>query len=191
MKPVSILILSLLLAPLAGVAQTNQNSSGTSGMEGVARGTIIGPDGHATNFTFPVSNPCPIGLRAQHVADGDLVKTGFAHPKGIGQALHLTLSDPGNRQIAEATIRLRGFTPQGHLSQAAPVSKDANATCTQQLHFTPGADEASVASTWVSGLSAITSVELLSATYTDGSHWAPSGTLSCHVSPDLLMPVHH
>lgn len=166
MKPASVLILSLLVAPASFSAQSSAPAS---------------------NYTVTLPGICPLNLRAQHLSDGDLVKTGIAHPKGIGQALHLTLSDLDRGPVAEANVLLRGFTPKGRLSQAAPDAKP-NATRRQRIRFAPGQNQS--ADIWVPGLSAITSVEIVSVTYANGSSWTPSGSLSCRVTPDLFMPIH-
>lgn len=180
MKPASILIALLFLASRSLIAQ-NTPAYATAGIEG------LNPNDTAAQPAVIPTNACPVALRAQHMPDGDLVKTGVAHPKGIGQALHLTLSDPASRQIAEATIHLRGFTPKGRPSQIAPEPK-GTATRRQLVHFPPGPNQ--YADIWVPGLSAVISVEVVSATYADGSRWTPSGTHSCRVTPDLFMPVH-
>lgn len=191
MKPASILIVSLPLLLFANFSRAQftkpaDSSFGVAGMEGVQ----IAPDGKSTTFAVNIPNACPVGLRAQHLSDGDLMNTAITHPKGsIGQALHLTVPNSSHGTITEATILLRGWTPKGHIAQTAP-NAEANATRSSHIKFVPDSDKSATADIWIAGLSAITSIEIASATYTDGSIWAPSGRLSCRIEPDLVMRVH-
>jgi len=165
MKPAFVLVFLVYLAPTINFAQATQ----------------FGSD--------PVPIACPILLHAQHLSDGDLVKTDGAHPKGIGQALRLTVASSTHGVVTQADILLHGWTPKGRYSQAAP---DSSATVTRRQHiqFAAGSDQ-SLADIWVAGLSAITSIEIASAIYSDGSAWSPSANLSCSIKPDLFMPVKH
>jgi hypothetical protein len=154
----------------------------------------MGHDGQAANYTVNLLHTCPAGLSARHLSDGDLVKTGVAHPKGVGQALHLTLSGETHGPIKEATILFRGFLPKGHSALAASES-NPSATRSQHVRFNASTDptdkakNTSSADIWVAGLSAVTAVEVLSTTAADGSVWTPSGDIACRVAPDLFMPV--
>lgn len=55
-----------------------------------------------------MSDGCPVSMRAQHLSDGSMVRTGSVHPKGIGQWLHLTFTSPESKQIASARLTVRG-----------------------------------------------------------------------------------
>ena len=192
MKPASVLILFLALPSSHTFAQDNPSASVNS--HGVAQMEQIAPDGSSTpatsfNPAATLHNGCPVALTAQHLSDGDLVRTGITHPKGIGQGLHLTFYCSATGIISEATVLVRGWTPKGRITQAAPESQP-NIARRMHIHLKPDSAQSAVADIWVSGLSAITSVEILSATLADGSLWTRSGILSCRVAPDLLMPVH-
>jgi hypothetical protein len=191
MKLASVIVFSLVVAPCALLAQfTRQPSSGAFRIGGPEQGE----GGQAASYTVNPPHFCPVGLSARHLPDGDLVKTGFAHPKGVGQALHLTLSGETHGPITEATILFRGFLPKGHSAQAASES-NSSATRSQLVRFNASTDptdkgkNASTADIWVAGLSAVTSIEVLSTKSADGSVWTPSGDFSCRITPDLFMPV--
>ena len=143
-----------------------------------------------SNLTTSRAIPCPLGLRAQHSADGDLVRTALTHPQGIGQALHLSVPASPQGAITQATIVLRGWSPARRIEQADAAS-DSNASRRQVVRFTPVGDGNSASDIWISGLSAITSVEIVSATYENGSHWSPSDGNVCRIAPDGLMLVQH
>jgi hypothetical protein len=191
MKPASVLILSLPLLLSANFSRA-QFTTPLNPSSGVAtmQSTQIAPDGKITNFAVAVPNACPVGLRAQHTSDGSILNARDPHPKSsIGQALHLTVPASSHGAITEATILLRGFTPKGRTAQTASGA-NANAIRSRHVKFVPGPDQSATADIWVGGLSAITSIEINSATYADGFSWAPSGGLACSVQPDLLMRVH-
>jgi hypothetical protein len=85
MKPASVLTLTLIFAPIPLLAQ---------------------------NFTAKMTDhatTCPVSLSAQHLSDGDFVKTGIAHPKGLGQALHLNVANSTQGLVIQANILLRGW----------------------------------------------------------------------------------
>ena len=76
---------------------------------------------------------CPIAMRAQHVADGEMVKTGSAQPRGIGQWLRLTLIAPDSRRIVKATLTIRGLSPKGRAMQALRNGNNSSDAVTQQI----------------------------------------------------------
>lgn len=156
MKPASVLALTFLLAPFSLPAQN------------------LKPD------------TCPVSLHAQHRSDGDFVKTKDAHPKGIGQALHLTISNSSHGPVKQAVVVLHGLTPKGRVSPAAPDSQTIMRR--QSLQFQTGEDQ-STADLWVSGFSAITSVEISSIAFSDGTSWIASANSACSFKPDLVMWV--
>jgi hypothetical protein len=191
MKPASVLVLSIAFLSSFCYAQYDPPEGRLSSgwFSSSIERTIPNENKTSTNYTLLLSRVCPIGLTAQHVADGSMVNTAIRHPKGVGQALHLSLTDPEHGQISQATVLVRGWTPKGRVTQSA-ASPDSNTARRQQTQLKPDG-KYSVADLWISGLSAITSIEVISATYADGSKWTPSADLACRVAPDLFMAVIH
>jgi hypothetical protein len=178
-----------LVAPLGLAAQNG--SYGVAGMEGI---TTFGPDGQATTTITTVAPPnlCPVSIEASHLSDGNIVKTGADHPKGVGQRLHLKLNNPDQRMIASATVNLRGWTQKGRTEQLGQVGASDDAALGVRaltVPFTPSTDRTVSADIWVPGLTVVVSVELLSVKYSDGSTWTPPQGKTCRVAPDLLMVV--
>jgi len=126
-------------------------------------------------------------MQAQHLSDGSLVMTGGAHPKGIGQWLHLTFKS--SRQIKSARLAVIGATAKGHMMKANP-SQGADSSMTQDVTvlFSAGSGGTSLADVWVPEITAVESIELRSAIYSDGSVWQASGA-ACQVRPDPFMLV--
>lgn len=182
MKLAHFLGLTLILAPLGAAAQSSvaagHGSFGVAGMEG-----------QASLQAMPAASPCPVALQAKHLADGDMVKTGAGHPKGLGQRLHLTLTSPDARTLSSATFNVRGWTAEGHRLQAGAKRNPGQETRTLQIPLTSGTGRNASADLWAPGLTSVESVELLAVSYADGSTWTPAVGKTCRVVPDPLMLI--
>ncbi len=133
---------------------------------------------------------CPIRMRAQHMADGEMVKTGKARPQGIGQWLRLTLIAPDSRRIVKATLTIRGLSPKGRSVEALRNGDDSSDAVSQQTaSFTAGPDRHGLGNLWVPGMTAVQVIEIISVTYADGSTWKHTGDMTCRVTPEGFMPV--
>jgi hypothetical protein len=173
-----------LVAPF-GLAAQNASYGVARGMSG------IGPNGQANPaaLAFPQPNMCPVSIQASHLSDGNVVKTGTDHPRGVGQRLHLKLQSPDQRTIASATLNLRGWTATGRAAKVGSSDDAALEARTLSVPFTLDADRMSSSDIWVPGLTAVVSVELQSVKYTDGSTWTPVQGHACRAAPDHLMLV--
>jgi hypothetical protein len=180
---------ALLFGSIALVAQnTAPMGAGAAGMAPMAPG--IAPPTHMTVIQLtPMSMGCPVSLRAQHLADGGIVKTGTAHPKGLGQWLHLTLANPKSGWIAEATITVHGFSDKARVTQTLSSGNSSDAASTLTVHFSDATEKAAATDRWVPGMAAVQTIDLSSVTYADGSVWKLSGHEDCRVAPDPLMLV--
>lgn len=137
----------------------------------------------------PVNIGCPVSMRAQHGADGNLLNVDKSRPKGLAQLLHLTLTDPDSRQIVEANVRIHGLSGKGRIAQAAPVQDSSDKVEALVVKFSPGQGKAVSGNLWVPGMTAVLSIDLNSVTYADGSTRNFSGRDFCHVAPDPLMLI--
>ncbi|MGO8935546.1 MAG: hypothetical protein ACLPLZ_09275 [Terracidiphilus sp.] len=183
MKLVAFVGCLLAVAPWAVAAQTVTQSDGVAGMEN------MGPNGQTPISAVTPPNPCPVGVLVSHLSDGRTIKTGTAHPKGLGQRLHLTLTSPDSRSIASATVNVRGWTAEGRMERA---NKDKNAALpmrTLTVPFTAGPVRTASADVWAPGLTAVSSVELTSVAFGDGTTWTPAQGTTCQVTPDPLMQI--
>jgi hypothetical protein len=132
---------------------------------------------------------CPVSLHAGHLADGSMVQTNGGHPKGIGQWLSLSLTS-NEKQVATATVTIRGMTPKPRMSQAVTADNGmSDAVRTFHVEFEAGPQKSAVANLWVPGMSAVERIELQSMEYSDGSTWKLAEGASCHVAPDPFMLV--
>lgn len=158
-----------------------QGSFGTAGMEGA----------HTMVAVPPAVNHCPVSMRAQHLSDGSLVKTGKTqHPAGIGQRLHLTLKNPESKQIRSAELTIHGVTAKGRVMDALSSKGDSSdATQNMSVRFLTESDGSATADVWVPGVTAVQSIALDSAVYSDGSTWKAADGMACRVTPDPLMLI--
>lgn len=158
-----------------GVACTTNLKQGQSSCQAAAR--VLPPPA------------CPVGLRAQHVSDGTMVNTRDGKKQETAQRLHLSFSK-ASHPIARATVNVSGWTMESRFEQT--VAKSAKhgtgqnpvAVRTVTVPVTDGN-----ADVWVPGLTGVSSIELVSLEYSDGSTWTPSGADSCRFAPDPLMLI--
>lgn len=189
MKPAhflgSALVLALLTVPSGAGAQRNAaapQSFGVAGMSGA----------QFTSLTAMPPSPCAVGLQARHVAYGNVMEAGAKQPKGPGQRLHLAFTSPDSRTIAGATVNVYGWDRPGvetarSESSAKGARSEAVRTVTVRLPATEG--RAAAADVWVPNLNSVTSIDLLSITFRDGSTWTPAAGHVCRIAPDPLMLV--
>jgi hypothetical protein len=179
---VSLFALAIGACPLAAqYAQHSQESFGVACIGKLNAPCPVPPD----------LNRCPVFMRAQHLSDGSLVKTGKpAHPPGIGQRLHLTLTNPDSKQIASARVTVHGVTPKGRVMQAMPAQGgSSDATQSLSVTFSPEPDQSATADLWVPGMTAVESIALESMMYSDGTTWKVADGMACRVRPDPLMLI--
>lgn len=188
MKPAHFLGVGLLLWPLGLAAQSAVSPGSGQNPSLVVQETRIGPDALTTSTLKP-PNSCPVGLRAEHRADGNMVRTGSAHPKGPGQRVHLTLTSPGGRAMVNATFTVRGWTAEARMEQARQSHGAPPAVQILQAPLVAGTNRTATADLWLPGFTAVTSVELLAVTYADGSLWSPPAGKTCRVQPDPFMLI--
>jgi hypothetical protein len=190
MKQVFVAFVIVLLGGMIATGQAvsqPQGSSGVAGMENMqtTETSANNPDAQPA----PVSS-CPVSMRAQHLSDGGIVKTRVDHPSGIGQWLHLSLIGRDSRQIARATLRVRGFSPKGRVTQTGPgVDPAFDAMQTLTVSFASGTDRIATADFRVAGMTAVGRIDLESLEYNDGSTWKIGDASSCRVAPDPKMLV--
>jgi hypothetical protein len=192
MKSAFAALLAVSLGSITLAAQSTNRptqpstSFGAAGMEGVGQQSAQPTTLKAT----PFSATCPVSLHAGHLADGSLVRTDNAHPRGVGQWLSLSFTGRDEKQITRARLTVRGLTPKGHMTQARSVGTGSvDAVQTFNVEFSPGPQSIAVANLWVPGMSAVQRIDVQSVDYHDGSTWKLADGQSCSVRPDPLMLV--
>ncbi len=183
MKLPTLLECLLVITPLTVGAQTGTHGYGTAGMEQIV------PNGQTTATAVVQPNSCPVKMQASHLSDGSMIKTDTAHPNGPVQRLRLALTSPDSRSITSATVNVRGWTARSRMQRAAKGKSDVLPVRRLTVPFRAGTERTAAANVWVPGLTAVSSVELASVTYDDGTAWIPAQGRSCQVIPDPLMLI--
>ena len=137
------------------------------------------------------STGCPVQMNAQHESVfRDKVDIDKAWPKGIGQQLHIALTNAKSEEITGIKITVYGSSGKGSLLSArAAEANSPEATKTLDLKLTVGAKKDASTDLWVSGLTAVTHIDLDTVTYADGSKWRSSALETCHFRPDPVMLI--
>lgn len=193
---------AILFGSMILPAQTsNQNQS-----QEIVQKTTVVPDGasawttrtmtpaeiqQATVQVSPMIGTCPISLHAQQssAASRREVGGGDAHPQGVAQSLHLSVTNPDSRRVVAATVTVRGFANKGRLVQVLSTQSGSDAAKTMDVRFSPVSGGDVSADLRVPGLSAVSEVDLKSVTYSDGSVWKLAAGASCRSWIDGLMLV--
>jgi hypothetical protein len=137
----------------------------------------------------PPALGCPVSLRAQHLADGSMVRVGNSHPAGVGQWLHLTLADHGSSQIVKATVAIYGLSNKARITQTAAGSDFSDVVRTTTVQFSAASPGSVAGDVRVPGMTAIQRIDLDSVAYADGTVQSFAAEQACHVTPDPLMLV--
>ena len=156
-------------------------SFGTAGMEDLAS--------PANANVERTARGCPVSLRAQHGADGNILKVDRSRPAGLAQLLHLVLTSPDSRQIVRGSLTVRGMSGKARMTQTKGSPDQGDVVRNLEVRFTPQGGRNVAGDAWAPGMSAVLTVELRSVTFADGAVWRFAGQDGCRVEPDGLMLI--
>jgi hypothetical protein len=155
-----------------------------------------------TNFTIvlPAVTSCPVSMHALQGSGSSLVAVrGTQRVTGFAQRIHLIVSDPKSTQVAAARVKVFGHSGKGRLEKASTsqeLSLDTNPTTgplevtrTLEVTFVPEDAKDAATDLLLPGFTAVTSIQLESITYEDGTTWSMGRREACRVAPDPLMLV--
>jgi hypothetical protein len=133
---------------------------------------------------------CPVSMHASQ----DVWSHTIAVQKGLnerfGQRISLTLRDSHASHIVAATVRVQGLTGKNHVVQIQTgTAQSGDSGKKLKVTFAEQSDGSVSGDLWIGGFTSITSIQLLEASYADGSTWRISGSNTCSVKPDPLMLV--
>lgn len=133
---------------------------------------------------------CPVFMQAKHGADGTTVMAAGGAHRGIGQQLQLTLSNSKLAKISAIRITVNGWNVKGRTLPAIETTS-SYATASRTLDLTPSLSVNTTADmdVWVSGLTAVGSIDLDSVSYSDGSSWESQASQACRIMPDPIMLI--
>lgn len=171
----AVILAALLLCPLALAAQSPDIAQTL---------TVLNPGD-------TVASSCPIAMDARqgvwaHTAP---VENGRPHD-GIGQRISLTLADLHSATIVHAAVKILGLSGKNRiLNSSERLNGAADASRVVQLTSFTEAKNGVTAEVYAPGFTSVTSIQLLSVTYADGSTWKTPQSKVCRVMPDPLMLV--
>lgn len=149
------------------------------------------PDHPSKDYVMYFPAPtCPVTMRALQGYGRGLLAVRNGKPiDGPSQNIRLVLAHPEAKNVTAATITVRGHSNKGRIENAS-VAKNASLlarTLDVKLSSENGSED--FANLVVPGFTSVTSIELNTITYGDGSTWTVSGEKACHVAPDPFMLV--
>jgi hypothetical protein len=180
-RAASSLLISLasLALTAASVAQTAATPPATS--------TPIGSLPAVITMTTPHCS-CPVGLRARPGVGGNIMTIDASD--GVGsQMLSLDLSNIGSRHITGAQITVHGLTAHGHVIPASSYLDAGTTTKRIDLALTVAPGATTSTNLLFKGFTSVSTIDLDSLTYADGSTWHASPQHTCQITPDRFMLV--
>ena len=145
-----------------------------------------------TTFTLRSSESagCPVGFFASRQANGQIMSAKDAKQNGPAQGLHLTLSHltrtPADIQSIDVTVY--GTSPKARVLPLAQQSSDT-VSKTFELRRTGDNTSLTEGDIWMHQVGSLTSVDLISVTYADGTTWHPTANLKCRAVPSNYLLV--
>jgi hypothetical protein len=162
------LITVLILASTAALAQTNQTPA---------------------TYSVPApSTDCPVGFYASRQAGLQVTTASEAKNQGNGQGLHLTLNHLAKPDIQkiEVTVYATSLKPR---SLPLDTRSDDTISKTFELTRQTGADSLQEADIWMQEVGSIRSADLISITFTNGTTWHATPSLTCTAVPSNFLLV--
>jgi hypothetical protein len=132
---------------------------------------------------------CPVGFFASRQATGQIMSAGDAKQAGPAQGLHLMLNHltaPAIESI-EITVYGYGISSKARALPAHEPSPDVSKTF--ELRRSAGSISLSEADVWMHNVGSLSSVDLISITYADGTTWHATENLKCRAIPSGFLLV--
>ena len=143
---------------------------------------------------------CPIGLKVRH-GGGFPSAVGAAGPSINGkplngnvssdpnQGIHLTLANPSSRDIASLEITVHGLSEKWRYVPLSDMPPKPDLSKTVDISLEVKRSSHASRDISLNRFTAVTSVDVSSIKYSDGSEWQATSTKACSVTPDLIMLV--
>ncbi len=140
---------------------------------------------------------CPLQMSVRQGVGGNMmaVDQNGKQVEMFAQRLKLLLNDlrqehQSSARIVEATVTVHGTTARGQILPA-DTRQDASGEIAKTLtvRLTAHGEPQVSGDIRLPGFTSTRMVDLESVAYDDGSTWKLSGTGTCHVPPDMVMPV--
>jgi hypothetical protein len=136
-----------------------------------------------------VSSPdCPVGFSAGRKSVTEMVEIRSQNPRASGQGVHLSLRHPEG-SIASAEVIVNASSDRNRLLLLG--KPDSGPDLHRSFHLTrdTASGDLREADLWMDRAGSISSVELVSLTYADGSVWKSAATQSCRAVPSPYLLI--
>jgi hypothetical protein len=146
--------------------------------------------------TFPepvqiISQACPVGMQAQQRGSSQLVAVhNGQRVQTTGQRITLTLRGASSPRIITGRVKVRGFTPKGHVLQSkAGGNLATDITRAMSVVFDEVSNGGVTGELVLPGFTSVASIELEEITYENGTVWKSERQSVCRVAPDMFMLI--
>jgi hypothetical protein len=140
---------------------------------------------------FPGTGACPAVMHARHEPGLHAQRYVARDSKPEAPAMKLILTLTGGRaEITHASVIVQGLNGNSHMVQANTIRVGhPDVTRALELSFTPDGDKSVSTHLVLPGFTSVSSIDVVSVTYADGSTWKPIQGQACRVTPDPFMLV--
>ncbi len=130
---------------------------------------------------------CPVGFAARRQSPTEVVAIDHDARHRSGQGVHLSLQHPDTDiRSAEVVVHAASNKTRYLPLQAGDIRPDLS----KDFHLSAsGAGGLRSSDLWLDNAGSITSVDLVSITYADGTTWNPDPSAICRAIPNGFMPV--
>ncbi len=144
-----------------------------------------------TTFTLRSSDSagCPVGFFASRQATGQIMSAGDTRQTNPAQGLHLKLNHLMPAPAIESIeVTVYGTSPR---ARVLPLAQKASDTVSKTFELRRTGDNTSLtdADVWMHQVGSLTSVDLISIAYADGTTWRATANLRCRAVPSNYLLV--
>lgn len=158
------------------------------------------PSATASPKTIVIQEPgatCPVAMRALQGSGQGMIRVRKQEPQTRQtppsdmptQRIHLILVDQKRKTVRSAQVVVKGLSPKNRIQSVLESNGPTDISKTMTATFDVENATTVSAELVLPGFTSVSSVELQSITYTDGSTWNLAKDQACRVSPDGLMLV--
>jgi hypothetical protein len=178
MKRVSILPLAIVLTTTFAVGQANYQ-----------RPLRMDPANCPVGLQVRHGAGLPTGMKAADPAIDGRALNGKVQPSIQNQGLHLTLTNLSLLDIVSVEITAHGLREQGRYVPLSGSPRTPDITKTVDIALNVKRNSHASRDLSLNRFTAVTSVDVNSIKYADGSEWRASSPGACRVTLDLIMLV--
>jgi hypothetical protein len=151
------------------------------------------------DFAIVTSSNCPVNMRALQGSGYGLVQVRNNQQPGPSERPPMNLDQPAQRihlilaigtsPAVSAKIEVRGLSPRSRAKNVSDATGASDLSKALDVEFAPEDSKSVAADLLLPGFTSVSSIEVVSVTYQDGSIWRVADHTACRVAPDPVMLV--